>query len=231
MAIASDAWLATVARRLEALASSVVFVGGATISLLIDDPASVPVRPTDDLDAIIEISSRERYYALEAKLRSLGFRPDNSEGAPLCRWKIDGVVVDVMPTSAEILGFGNRWYPAAITHAVERELEPGLAIRIATAPYFIAMKLEAFSGRGQGDYVASHDLEDIVAIVDGRERVVTEIEATDDDLRHYLAQRFRALLATSAFVDAIPGHLAGDAASQARLPLVMDRLRRIAGAS
>lgn len=156
MAIASDAWLATVARRLEALASSVVFVGGATISLLIDDPASAPVRPTDDLDAIIEI---------------------------------------------------------------------------ATAPYFIAMKLEAFSGRGQGDYVASHDLEDIVAIVDGRGRVVTEIEATDDDLRHYLVQRFRALLATSAFVDAIPGHLAGDAASQARLPLVMDRLRRIAGAS
>jgi hypothetical protein len=114
---ASEVWLATVARRLGDLASEVVFVGGATIALLIDDPASMPVRPTDDLDMIVETSSRQRYYELETKLRARGFQPDRSEGAPLCRWTIDGITVDVMPTSAEILGFGNIWYSDAIAHS------------------------------------------------------------------------------------------------------------------
>lgn len=174
MPTASDVWLATVARRLGDLASQVVFVGGATIGLLIDDPASMPVRPTDDLDMIVETSSRQRYYELEAELRSRGFQPDSSEGAPMCRWTIDGIKVDVMPTSAEILGFGKIWYADAISHASEHEIEPGLTIRVATATYFLAMKLEAFAGRGSGDYIASHDLEDVIALVDGRDSLIVE---------------------------------------------------------
>lgn len=94
--------------------------------------------------------------------------------------------------------------------------------------YFIATKLEAFAGRGHGDYQASHDLEDIIAIVDGREAVVNEIHASDDALREYLAAEVTRLLSTPAFVDALPGHLRGDSASQARLPLVQQRLRDIA---
>jgi hypothetical protein len=177
---------------------------------------------------IVETSSRQRYYELEAKLRARGFQPDRSEGAPLCRWTIDGITVDVMPTSAEILGFGNIWYPDAISHASEHELEPGLTIRVATAPYFLAMKLEAFAGRGGGDYMTSHDLEDVIALVDGRDSLIVEIQAAAENVREYLSQKISELLATQAFVDALPGHLPGDSASQARLPLVIDRLTRIA---
>ena len=149
----------------------------------------------------------------------------------MCRWRIDDVLVDVMPTSADILGFTNRWYAPTITHAVERELEPGLSIKIASAPYFVAMKLDAFAGRGDGDYMASHDLEDVVALVDARATLVDEIEQSLDDLRGYLASQISALLEEDAFVDALPGHLAGDLASQARLPFVLDRLRKIAALS
>lgn len=224
----SESWLATVARRLGDLKDQMVFVGGSVIGLLIDDPASTPVRPTDDLDMIVAVSSRQRYDALATRLRILGFQPDVSKGAPLCRWTIEGVIVDIMPTSAEILGFTNRWYDAAIIHAVEVEIEPGLSIKLTTAPYFVAMKLEAFAGRGNEDYIASHDLEDIVAVVDARSALVDEIERSPDDLRLYLAARIKALLDEDAFVDALPGHLAGDIASQSRLPHVLERLRRIA---
>ena len=52
------------------------------------------------------------------------------------------------------------------------EVEPGLRIRVVTAPYFVATKLEAFRGRGRGDYISSHDLEDLLAVIDGRDVIV-----------------------------------------------------------
>ncbi len=221
--------MVTVARRLGDLRDEVVFVGGAVLGLLIDDVAATAVRPTDDLDVIVEVSSRAGYYDLEARLRRLGFRPDISEGAPLCRWIVDEVVVDVMPTTAEILGFTNRWYAQATSHAIRREIAAGLMVRVASAPYFVAMKLEAFAGRGGGDLVASHDLEDVIAIVDGHAALVDEVSAASPDLRDYLRDRLGALLDDDAFLAALPGHLAGDTGSQARRPLVLARLRQLAG--
>ena len=105
---------------------------------------------------------------------------------------------------------------------------PGLTVRVATAPYFIAMKLEAFAGRGNSDYMASHDLEDIVSVVDGHANIEREIADSRNDLQEYLADRFGSLLDNDDFVMALPGHLAGDDASQARIPSILIRLRTIA---
>jgi hypothetical protein len=206
----------------------VVFVGGATLTLLVDDPAAPTVRPTDDRDLIVNASSWLAYETVGKRLRARGFEPDTSEGAPLCRWHVDDLKVDVMPTSAAILGFSNRWYPEAMSNAGRHELAPGLRVRVATAPYLVAMKLEAFAGRGGGDLVASHDLEDLLALVDDHTALVDEVESAEPDLRAYLAERIGALLDDEAFLDALPGHLAGDPASQARRPLVLERLGRIA---
>lgn len=84
--------------------------------------------------------------------QALGFREDTSRGAPLCRWLIDEMKLDVMPIEEGILGFTNRWYRAAMDTAQETELQTGLRIRVVTAPYFLATKLEAFRGRGKGGY-------------------------------------------------------------------------------
>lgn len=134
-----------------------------------------------------------------------------------------------MPTSASILGFTNRWYAGAIETATSCQLAPSLAIRLITAPYFLATKLEAFDGRGEGDYEASADLEDIVALVDGRAELVDEVDDSAAPLRHHLRRRISELLDTARFVGALPGHLPGDVANQQRLPLVVQRLERIAG--
>ena len=145
--------------------------------------------------------------------------------APEVRPTLD---VDVMPTDERVFGFGNRWYRPALANAQRLVLPSGERIRAVTAPYFLATKLEAFAGRGGGDYQASADLEDIVTVVDGRIELSEEVRLVEPALRQYLVECFSRLLATHAFVEALPAHLPPDAASQARLPILLDRLRRLA---
>lgn len=218
--------LTTIAKRLSPLVDQVVFVGGCTTGLLITDAAAGEVRPTFDVDVIAEITTYAGYAAFSRRLRGLGFREDTSKGAPLCRWLIDTIKLDVMPLEEKILGFTNRWYRAAMETAEETELEANLRIRVVTAPYFVATKLEAFRGRGRSDYAGSHDLEDLLTVLDGRGSIVEEVRKTVS-LRQYIAQQFHDLLGTPAFLDALPGHLLPDPISQARLPLLRQRLEAI----
>jgi hypothetical protein len=135
-------------RLLGSLADEMVFVGGCATGLLLTDPATPPIRVTEDIDAIVEVTSLSKYYHLADSLRERGFIEDMSPETPICRWRAKGVTLDVMPTNPEILGFGNRWFGPAAAAAVSIELYPGRLIRMVTAPYFLATKLEAFDGRG-----------------------------------------------------------------------------------
>jgi predicted nucleotidyltransferase len=222
------AWLRTVAKQLGNLRSEVVFLGGATMELFITDPGAGAPRPTKDVDVIVELGSYAEYVHLQERLRERGFQEDSSEGAPLCRWVTQGIKVDVMPTREEILGFTNCWYAAAMRDATEVDLGHDVTIRLVSAPCFVATKLEAFRARGDDDYMLSHDLEDVVAVVDGRAELSDEIRSSAPDLRDYLAEAISALLNVEEFREALPGYLPGDTASQARLPLLLDRLAQIA---
>lgn len=216
--------------RLGDLAERMVFLGGCATGLLSTDPAAPAPRPTQDVDVITEVLSLADYYRLSDELREAGFHEDQTEGAPVCRWRSAGVILDVMPTEPHILGFGNRWYSPALRASESVDLGSGMLIRVVTAPYFLATKLEAFDGRGGGDFLLSHDIEDCIAVIDGRPELVEEIQRVDESVRVYLAERFGALLKNAAFLDALPGHLPPDAASQARLPLLVGRIRAIAAA-
>ncbi len=214
--------------RLGVLADEMVFLGGCATGLLITDPLAPPFRATNDVDVICEVASLLDYQRLSKRLRALGLREDQSPDAPLCRWRAQDLVLDVMPTSPEILGFGNSWYRPAFAAAERAALPSGSTIRMVSAPYFLVTKLAAFDGRGQGDYTASHDLEDIVAVLDGRPEVVDEIRQCESTLREHLQNCLAALLRESRFVEALPGHMPGDAASQARVPIIIKRLKAIA---
>lgn len=107
-------------------------------------------------------------------------------------------------------------------------LPSGLSIRLIAAPAFLATKFEAFDGRGNNDYLSSHDLGDLLAVVDGRDRLLQECLASPPPMRGYLATRFSKLLATAAFLDALPGHLPGDASSRERLPDLHRKLAALA---
>ena len=67
-----------------------------------------------------------------------------------------------------------------------------------------------------------------MAILDGRPELVEEVAAAPGALRDYLSRRFQQLLSEPRFLEALPGHLPGDAASQGRVPLVLNRLRALA---
>lgn len=212
--------------KLESLLDQIVFVGGCVIGLLLTDPGAAPVRTTLDVDAIVEISSYTEFRVLEDRLRRLGFRESHTEGAPVCRWTHEELVFDLMPTNPSILGFSNRWYLPALQCAQQIRVanrDP----KVITAPYFLATKLEAFHGRGRGAYPMSRDLEDMVAVLDGRREVVDEVRQSAPQLRRYLSDEFVSLLATSDFLDALPGYLLPDAASQERLRIVLDRIRSL----
>lgn len=220
--------LAEAARLLKPMLDELVFVGGSTTALFITDKAAADVRPTYDVDAIAEITSYAAYADFSERLRKIGFAEDTTEEAPMCRWRQKKIILDVMPLDEKVLGFSNRWYRPAMESAEERELEPGLRIRVVSAVYFCATKLEAFDGRGKGDYLSSHDLEDLVAVIDGRAEIVEEIRPAQEDVRTYIASEINKLLSTQAFVDALPGYLLPDSASQARITLLVSRLRQIA---
>jgi len=65
-------------------------------------------------------------------------------------------------------------------------------------------------------------------VVDGRAELLEECRQGPADLRAYLGRRLSGLLATPSFIDALPGHLTTDAASQKRVPDLEGRLREIA---
>lgn len=217
----------SVVRLLAPLLDDLVFVGGCTTGLFVTDPAAAGVRPTVDVDAIVDVATYAGYATLAERLHALGLGEDTSPGAPMCRWRRDGVVVDVMPVDERILGFSNRWYPTALATAHALDIADH-RVRLVTPALFVATKLEAFRGRGRGDFFASHDLEDIVTVIDGRAELPREIAEAPADVRNYIAAELRALLDNRDFLDALSGFLSPDAASQRRRLALEARLRDIA---
>ncbi|MDB5199248.1 MAG: hypothetical protein JWO92_1211 [Chitinophagaceae bacterium] len=182
-----------------------VFVGGAAISLYPDRPV-LEVRPTDDVDVIVEILNYKDRAALEEKLRSIGFTHDTASGI-ICRYCIQGIIVDIMPTADPSIGFTNRWYSDGFNSAVDHVIDETCTVKILTGPYFIDTKMEAFKGRGQNDGRTSHDFEDIVYVLENRQTIWNEINSSDKNVREYLRSEFTNLLINPNVFEWIDGHV------------------------
>ncbi|HQW44894.1 MAG TPA: nucleotidyl transferase AbiEii/AbiGii toxin family protein [Chitinophagaceae bacterium] len=205
---------------LEELGPEVVFVGGATVSLYADRPAG-EARPTEDVDILIELLNYSGYAAVEEKLRSKGFSNDIESGV-ICRYRINGIVVDVMPTHEAILGFANRWYPDGFASAFPANLGEGYQIRLFRPEYFLASKLEAFLDRGNGDGRMSTDFEDIVYLLNNRVAIWEEINAAAPDLKIWLQEQFLTLLRNGYLYEWVSAHL--DHSEQRRTSLIVSGL-------
>ena len=216
-----------VARRLGDDLRDVVFTGGSTLPLLVSDPLISRFRETEDVDFVLEVVSRVSYDQFQGRLRDRGFQHITDEGASVCRFRVEGILVDAMPLDPTILGFSNRWYRYGIDHAVTVETPGGLEVRHLSAAAFLATKLEAFHDRGRNDYFASHDLEDVLTVLDGRSEIVGEVLEAEA-LHSFLSTSVRALLEEPRFLDALPGHIEQGPVTAAREQIVLERLRQIA---
>lgn len=215
--------LVRTARLLRPLIGELVFVGGQVAELLVTDPAAVRVRPTDDVDVVVPVTTRTAYHTLQLRLMALGFTPDHRAGAPVCRMRTaDDLILDVMPLDEAILGFSNRWYPYALASATTLTLELGLDVRIASAAAFLAMKWEAFNARGLADPMSSHDLEDLITVVAGRAAIVEDVHAASEEIRQFIREQTTALLAA----DWAQGILEGNLPDARHVPGLVDAVHR-----
>jgi len=215
--------LRVIAGALGDLREQVVFVGGAVTGLLVTDPLVSAIRATRDVDAVVA-AGRGQFQRIEARVAEAGFERDPESGV-ICRWihRDSGVLFDLMSSQPEVMGFTNRWYPFAIATAGRFDLGEGLSIRVANAAAFVAMKLEAFTDRGAGFPLASHDLEDVLNIVDGRDELVAELAAAPSDLRQAVGEWFAALLADPDVVNGLPGIVS----EPERADIVLERMAAV----
>ncbi len=225
-ASANLAMLEFVAHKLGDLANQFVFLGGCATALFITDLAAPDVRPTLDVDCIVDVLSLGQYHQLEKQLIKKGFKK-SLEDEVICRWHYDEIILDVIPTDEKILGFGNQWYKASIAHAITHQLTEKLFIKSVTAPYFLATKLEAFKTRGKKDFLASHDFEDIITVIDGRIELTEEVINADHQLKNYLTQTFSDILQDRHFHAAIPGILNYGSLTNARTEIILNRIKKM----
>lgn len=196
-----------VAAILQELNEKVVFVGGATVALYAPREIAFEARPTDDVDVVIELASYTNYSELDKKLRFVGFKNDIESGI-ICRYQIQGIIVDIMPTDSSVLGFSNRWYANGFENAINFQIDSDTMIKIFSPEYFIASKLEAFKNRGGEDYRTSTDFEDIIYVLDNFPKIEQHLmEIKDDTLNAYFREEFANLLANRNIEEGIYAHL------------------------
>jgi len=216
--------LRAMATALGPLRERLVFVGGCATGLLLTNPASADVRPTEDVDAIIEVASLAGYHAMQALLAERGFKQTMADNTPPFRWFWNRMQLDLVPVDERVLGFANRWYRPGFATAVTTEIAPGLSLRHLNAPHFLATKFEAFNDRGGRDVYLSHDLEDIITVIDGRAELADEIARAEASIHKHVVEQANALLAHPEMANALPGIVA----QPIRAGIVLQRLQHIA---
>lgn len=219
--------LVRTARALGPLCERFVFIGGSIVELLITDEAGPSMRSTEDVDVIVEAATTAEYHDLYPDLANCGFSPDPQSGV-ICRFKKGDLLLDVMPSEADILGFTNIWYASALRHPMRIQLEKDLAINVIKPAYFLANKSIAFRSRGKSNYFGSHDFEDMIAVVDGRASIVNDIVDSPGDVRAFLVTECRLLMADRDLAEGVRANLAPDFASQSRHRIIIEKLRALA---
>lgn len=196
--------VAEIARALKELKDQMVFVGGAVLSLYVDDPAAEEIRFTADVDLTIHLVSFSEWIKMQKRLSELGFYPD-STGHVICSYLYKNIAVDIMPSEDSPIGPANKWFKKGFDDLWSAKAEEE-SIKILSAPCFLASKFEAFHNRGL-DYRTSHDFEDIIFVLDNRSTIVPEIKSTKDEIRQFIKSELGKILSNPHQEEIISSHI------------------------
>jgi len=213
-----------VAEALRELNDEVIYVGGATVSLYVNDPAADDVRPTKDIDISIKIASLSHLEEIREKLVAKGFR-QTADLDVICRFKIDDILVDVMGTKPVGWAPANPWFEAGFENREQIDID-GQIINIMPLPYFLASKLVAHSDRGGNDPRMSHDFEDVIYILDNRTDWHEIVDNADKDVKIYLLEQFQNILESSRMQEAILGNLYYET-QEMRYKMIMEKIKSL----
>ncbi|WNJ19919.1 nucleotidyl transferase AbiEii/AbiGii toxin family protein [Pontibacter sp. G13] len=215
--------VAEVAEALQEIKQEMVFVGGAVVSLYTDDPAADEIRPTQDIDMTLNIVNLHHWEKVQAQLGALGFHPD-PHGHAICSYKYKDIPVDIMATEDGPLGPANRWYKIGFEKlwtAKAKDQE----INILSAPCYLATKFEAFKDRGS-DYRTSHDIEDIVYVLDNRINIAEEIANDDERIISFLKTELQIIGKKGLMQEVLMAHIHPLMLDE-RLPIVEEKITQI----
>lgn len=215
--------VAEVAEALKDIKNDVVFVGGAVVSLYTDDPAADEIRPTQDIDLTINIINFTHWQNVQEQLGSLGFHPDPF-GQSICSYKFKDIPVDIMATEDGPLGPANRWYKIGFENLLSVKAK-NQEIKILSAPCYLATKFEAFNNRGS-DYRTSHDVEDIVYVLDNRIGVVEEIAKDDSRILQFIKDQLQNISNKGMMQEVLIAHIHPLMLDE-RLPIVEYKINQI----
>jgi hypothetical protein len=189
------------------LKDDMVFVGGSVAELYASNPELSDIRPTLDVDCVIELRSKTAHAKLEDNLRAKGFANDTSKGAPICRWIYQEILVDVMPSDSDVFGFSNRWYDGGIENKISKTLPDGTEIFVFPPEYYLAAKFEAHKGRGGDDLRQSHDFEDVIYILDNCADILENISGSNSSVKEYLKDESNKLLDNLNIIEGVESAL------------------------
>jgi predicted nucleotidyltransferase len=215
--------VAEVARALQNLKEQIVFVGGAVVSLYTDDPAADEIRPTGDIDITINVVNLSDWSHLQDQLATLGFYPDPF-GHSICSYKYNNIPVDIMSVEDSPFGPTNKWYKIGF-NKLWTVLVEDQVIKILAAPCYLATKFEAFLDRGN-DYRTSHDIEDIIYIIDNSTNIVCEVIESESKIRLFIAQQFQHLLDIGMLDEVLMAHI-HPLMLEERMPLAKEKIELI----
>lgn len=215
----SLAALAKVARALGDALDQVVVVGAAAAATYTLGPLAPDIRATEDVDLVIEIRSRVEFDRWIAALELKGVLEHvTDKDAPICRYRLDGVPVDIMPIDASVLGFSNRWYGEALATSARFPIDATTTINVMTPLLFVATKIEAFIDPGRtnsGDYLASHDIEDMLTVLIGIPEIVDQIANGRREVHTFIRSKLRSFLDRPDFRDTVAGQFPSAVAAAA----------------
>ncbi len=197
-----------VASALGDLGRDVVFIGGSIAPLLHVDPLFPRPRPTRDVDAVIATRTYADIGRFQERLRARGFRQDPANRHHVHRWvSPDEDLLDLIPTGAHLGGSAQRWDSVALETSVDAEIGEGVTIRHASAAAFLALKWAAYQDRGEQDAFASHDLEDILALLAARPVLVDEVTESPQEIVRFVSAGATRLLGRPEIEDLVAAHL------------------------
>ena len=124
------------AAQLGELLDELVLVGGCAAGLLVTDPGSSPIRPTEDVDLLVEATTYTDYQRFGKRLEERGFMPGTKPGDPICRWRRNDLTLDIMPSTnpswvSQITGIGPPSEPPT-GHAFPRGPSWPISMRLTT---------------------------------------------------------------------------------------------------
>lgn len=221
--IINIAVVAEIAEALQDIKQNMVFVGGAVVSLYTDDPAADEIRPTQDVDMTLNIVNLSHWQQVQEKLGELGFHP-NPFGHAICSYKYKNIPVDIMATEDGPLGPTNKWYKIGFENlwtAAAKNQE----IKILSAPCYLASKFEAFNNRGK-DYRTSHDMEDIIYVLDNRINIVSEIEMDNSSVVLFIKEQLNTIIQKGMLQEVLMAHI-HPLMLEERLPIVEEKITQI----